>query len=84
MQERRWRTFQHPATNSTGDLALRWEVARNLALRTPTVSCFVEAHKTHAIVGILGFQPGETSSLPSDGVLPAPEDFSAQGLLAFS
>ncbi len=67
----------------TGDLALRWEVARDLALRTPTVSCVVAAHKTHAIVGILGFQPGETSSFPGNCVLPAPEDFSAQWLLAF-
>ena len=48
----------------TGDLALRWEAARDLALRTPTLFCFVTAHKTHAIVGILGFPTREDLLTP--------------------
>ena len=48
------------------------------------MSYFVAAHKTHAMVGILGFQPGETSSVPGYYVLPAPDDISTQWPSAFS
>lgn len=68
----------------TGDLALRWEVARDLALRTPTLFCFVTAHKTHAIVGILGFPTREELITPWPLPTFCPEDFSAQWLFAFS
>ncbi len=68
----------------TGDLALRWEVARDLALRTPTLFCVVAAHKTHTIVGILGFPTREDLVTPWRFPTFCPEDFSAQWLFAFS
>ena len=64
--------------NGAGDPALRWEVARDLALRTPESQIDVVAtHKTHTILVIPGFQSGETSSIPGACVPPAAEDCSA-------
>jgi hypothetical protein len=67
--------------NSTGDLALRWEVARDRRLgRLASQLDVVAALKTHTIPAIQGFQSGETSSIPGACVPLATEDFSAQEL----
>lgn len=43
----------------------------------------VAAHETHTILVLLGFQSGETSSIPGTCVPPAHERFSAQWPSAF-
>jgi len=65
--------LQHPQ-NSTGDLALRWEVARDRRLGRRTMMLLVvAAQKTHTRQAVQGFQSGKTSSVPGICVPPASE-----------
>ncbi len=67
---------------STGDLALWWEVARVRRLGRLMMISVVAAQKTHAILTMSGFQPGETSSIPGACVPHAPETLSASTAFA--
>ena len=62
---------------STGDLALGWGVARVWRLGRLRMISVVAAQKTHAILMMSSFQPGETLSIPGTYVPHAPVPLSA-------